>query len=75
MDEINSGQYRVSGKKLLSTKDISTKRATSLPDILYNNFSCQEADKLDKYRELLNKLPSINYNTLRRLVGCVIIMT
>ena len=26
-------------------------------------------EKLDKYRELLNKLPTINYNTLRRLVG------
>ena len=28
-----------------------------------------EEDKLEKYRELLNKLPVINYNTLRRLVG------
>jgi len=26
-------------------------------------------EKLDKYRELLNKLPTINYNTLRRLMG------
>ena len=26
-------------------------------------------EKLDKYRELLNKLPTINYNTLRRLVS------
>ena len=59
-------------EKSCSLLKISTKRATSLPDTLYNNFSCQEADKLDKYRELLNKLPSINYNTLRRLVGCVI---
>merc|ERR1719461_1675791 len=25
--------------------------------------------KLDRYRELLNKLPTINYNTLRRLMG------
>ena len=28
-----------------------------------------EDEKLEKYRQLLNKLPAINYNTLRRLVS------
>ena len=28
-----------------------------------------QEEKLDKYRELLNKIPVINYNTLRRLVA------
>ena len=28
----------------------------------------QTDEKLESYRELLNKLPVINYNTLRRLV-------
>ena len=31
-------------------------------------------EKLDKYRELLNKLPTINYNTLRRLVCSLTLM-
>ena len=30
--------------------------------------SLQTDEKLESYRELLNKLPVINYNTLRRLV-------
>ena len=29
----------------------------------------EEADRLERYRHLLRKLPAINYNTLRRLVS------
>ena len=31
----------------------------------------QTDEKLESYRELLNKLPVINYNTLRRLVDII----
>ena len=29
----------------------------------------QESEKLERYRQLLGKMPAINYNTLRRLMG------
>ena len=52
----------------LKTANIEQVRHMTCVNNSSSKILLQTDEKLESYRELLNKLPVINYNTLRRLV-------